>query len=531
MGNRRQGRPSGEVGRGTAGTGFGRACLGGLVSLVIAAGPLHAEEPLSAIDWLSQSVATPAPVPVDPAKPTATEGVTQEAVAVTVIGAPSADAVGLLAPRVTGLPKALWGPGRTAEIVAMIGAERVESLPALRGLMLTLLLAEADPPADAGGGAALLLARVDKLLDMGALDQARALLDAAGSRDPGLFRRSFDVALLTGEEDRGCRIMVESPGLAPTFPARIFCLARSGDWNAAALTLRTGQALGYVTDEEDALLSRFLDPDLFEGEPPLPAPARVTPLAWRMFEAIGEPLSTTTLPIAFAHAELRPQAGWRSQIEAAERLARAGAISANLLLGLYTERRPAASGGVWDRVAAFQRFEEAMATGDRDAIARTLPDIWSRMADVELEVPFADLYGRRLAELALEGEAGRIALRVALLSADFERVAAAQAPRDDTEAFLLALARGDVAGVAPTDTLGRAIAPAFQDHEPGPDIRRLTEENRIGEAVMTAMEKIERGVQGDLDGVTDGLALLREVGLERAARRAALELLLLERRG
>ncbi len=106
--------------------------------------------------------------------------------------------------------------------------------------------------------------------------------------------------------------MVESPGLAPTFPARIFCLARSGDWNAAALTLRTGQALGYITEAEEALLSRFLDPDLYEGEPPLPTPAPVTPLAWRMFEAIGEPLSTATLPMAFAHAELRPQAGWKS---------------------------------------------------------------------------------------------------------------------------------------------------------------------------------------------------------------------------
>ena len=490
-----------------------------------------AEEPLSAIDWLSQSVATPPPVPVDPARPTATGGVTQGAVAVTVIGAPSADAVGLLPPKVTGLPANLWGPGRTKDIASLVTAERVDSLPALRGLLLTVLLAEAQPPADAGAAATLLMARIDKLLDMGALDQARALLDAAGSRDPGLFRRSFDVALLTGEEDRGCRIMVESPGLAPTFPARIFCLARSGDWNAAALTLRTGQALGYITDEEDALLSRFLDPDLFEGEPSLSAPARVTPLAWRMFEAIGEPLSTTTLPIAFAHAELRPQAGWKSQIEAAERLARAGAISANVLLGLYTERRAAASGGVWDRVSAFQRFEAALEAGDQDAIARILPEIWSQMTEVELEVPFADLYGRRLSAIPLMGEAGQIAFEVGLLSPDFETIAADHKATTPREAFLIALAKGDVAGVTPPDSLARAIAPAFIAHEPESDLRQLVAEGRIGEAILVSIEKVERGVQGDLDGVTDGLALLRAVGMDKAARRTALELILLERRG
>ena len=77
-----------------------------------------------------------------------------------------------------------------------------------------------------------------------------------------------------------------TPDLAPTFPARIFCLARAGDWNAAALTLRTAQALGYVTPEEDALLQRFLEPELDDGET-LPPPDKPTPLVWRMFEAIG----------------------------------------------------------------------------------------------------------------------------------------------------------------------------------------------------------------------------------------------------
>ncbi len=500
--------------------------------LLLAALPARAEGPLSAIDWLSASVSQPAaPLRHSLAEPPVSQGVSNGDVSVSVIGSPSADAIGLLRPQVTGFPADLWGLGSATTIAATITRERSITLPALRGLFLSVLLAEATPPADAGPGAQLLLARIDKLLDLGALDQARALLDASGARSPDLFRRSFDVALLTGEEDRGCRIMVSSPGLAPTFPARIFCLARSGDWNAAALTLRTAQALGYVTPDEDALLSRFLDPDLYEGDPALTPPERVTPLAWRMFEAVGEPLPTATLPIAFAHAELRPQVGWKSRIEAAERLARAGAIAPNLLLGLYTERAPAASGGVWDRVAAFQTFEGALNALNRTEIEQRLPDLWSRLAEVELEPAFAELYGERLNGLVLDGDAGRIAFQAGLLSPAFEAVSKDHVPASPREMFLIGLARGDLATTPAPDSLSRAIRPAFTGTPLPADLQALLDDNRTGEALLAAIDRIESGVQGNLTAVTEGLSLLRAVGQEKIARRTALELMLLERRG
>ena len=491
-----------------------------------------AEKPMSAINWLSESVATPVAAP-PPAEAPVSGPVTVPQVAVTVLGQPNLDAAGVLPPAVTGLPRALWGLGQTDEIITALAVDRTDALPALKGLLLTVLLAEAEAPADSTGKGALLLARVDKLLALGALDQADTLLQAAGTANqPDLFRRAFDIALLTGTEDRGCDTMRSSPNLAPTFPARIFCLARSGDWNAAALTLRTGVALGHLTPADEALMSRFLDPDLYEGDAPLTPPVPVTPLDWRMLEAVGETLPTAPLPLAFAHAELRDTAGWKSQIEAAERLSRAGVVAPNLLLGLYTERQAAASGGVWDRVTAFQRFDEAMAKGDIAAIGTTLPRVWDRMVEAELEVPFAQLYGAALIKLPLTGATSDLGLRVALLSPDYERAALARDPGGDAvEAFLLGVARGDVAGLTAPDSLARAIAAAFNAPEPGPDLTALLDGTRLGEAILGAMDRVAGGVQGDLSGVTQGLSLLRRVGLEDVARRTALELMLLERRG
>ena len=489
-----------------------------------------AEAPLSAIDWLSQSVTTPAVAP-PPVEPAVSGNALPSDVAVSVIGGPSLDAVGLLSSQVTGLPRNLWGLGLTAEIATLVTKERTDTLPALQQLLITVLVAEADAPADSGVGGVLLLARIDKLLEMGALDQADALLTASGSTQPDLFRRAFDVALLTGSEDAACKKMQTAANLAPTFPARIFCLARSGDWNAAALALRTGQALGYVTPEDDALLSRFLDPDLYEDEPVPDAPARPTPLIWRMFAAIGEPLPTSNLPVAFAHAELQDTSGWKARIEAAERLVKAGAVSPNVLLALYTDRRPAASGGVWDRVDAVQDFEAALGKGDTTALSQALPIVWVQMVAMELEVPFATLYARALSRQKLDGEAGKLAFRIELLSDQYERIAAAYTAQDPNEAFLIGLARGQLAGLVAPDSLGRAIAPAFTEPSPAPDALVLLDQGRVGEAILMAIDRVGRGVQGDLQGVTEGLSLLRHVGLEDVARRTALELMLLERRG
>ncbi len=101
---------------------------------------------------------------------------------------------------------------------------------------------------------ALFLARVDKLLDLGALEPAQALIEQADPDTAPLFRRWFDVALLTGTEDYACDAMRSTPSIAPTFSARIFCLARTGDWPAAALSLNTHRVLGDINPQEEALV-------------------------------------------------------------------------------------------------------------------------------------------------------------------------------------------------------------------------------------------------------------------------------------
>ncbi len=495
------------------------------VALLLACTPAAAQDaPASAIPWLSDSLAAPRPTPTDEpaASPLAAPGV-----ATSTLGAARRDGVGLLAASVAGLPADAVAGSDPARLAALIARQPADALPAMQDLVLAFLLAELEPPRAADAGDAVFFARVDGLLRLGALDQAQALLERAGTTDAEAFRRWWDTSLLTGFDDRACAAMTANPGVAPTLPARIFCLSRTGDWAAAALTLDTGRALDAISAEDDRLLAHFLDPESFEGEPPPPAPRPMTPLAFRLLDGIGETPPTRGLPLAFAAADLRPTTGWKAQIEAAERLVRARALDPNRLLALYTERRPAASGGVWDRAAAVQAVDMALLAGERDALADALPEAHAAMARAGLLPALAALYGERLARAGLEGEPGALALRLGLLSKAYEEAAQGADPADPRDRFAVAVALGANWGAeVPPGAVPRAVADGLA--APAPDhLARLAAEGRVGEALLEVALTLADGARSDPAAITAALAFLRSIGLEAVARRAALELLLL----
>lgn len=496
-----------------------------------AAAGVAQEAPISSIDWLSDSLASPAAALVPPNEPAVADSASIETVVVTPLDAPTPDGIGLIGRREAGFPGNLWGSSELDRLRKLIAQLPVEPLPAQQHLIRLLLLTELDPPIGAGPDGLMFQARVDALLARGALDEAAEMLKRTGSKSPAIFQRTFDVALLQGQEDFGCRQLRETPGISPSITTRIFCLARTGDWQAAALTLDTARALGQVSEEEDALLARFLDPELAETAPSLSQPAQPSPLTFRMLEAIGEPLTTTSLPLAFAHADLRNTAGWRARISAAERLARVGSLTPDALLAIWSERRPAASGGLWDRVQAVQALNKALEDGNAAEVARWLPTAWTEARNAHLEVPFAAIFAAALQPLDLDGEAGDLAFRIALLSEDYERMALASSTPPQAEAgFLAALARGAPQDMPAPTALGDAIVDGFASPTLPDALARPVAEGRLGEAMLHAMQVLEGGAQGDLDDVTTAIGFLRSIRLEDTARRYALQLMLLDRR-
>ena len=507
---------------------------------------LAAEAPLAAIDWLKRdpgmSAALPLPDPrpqggraVPHAErprrdepPVAASGGTPD-VESAPLEAPSAESAGLLSSALTGLPRTLWSGSDAAQLAALI-AQTEPAVPALSAQLLTLLLAEADAPA---GNGSLLVARIDRLMEEGAVDAALALVEqAGGSSNPEIFARWLDLSLLAGNDDEACRTLARKPYLTQDIATRIYCDARVGNWEHAVTVYGSAGALGQIGARDAELLARFLDPELVDASEPLNPPARPTPLEFHLFEAVGEALPTQPLPRMFAAADLSGNSGWRAQILAAERLARRGTLSENRLLGIYTDREPAASGGVWDRVAAVQDLEAALNAGRGDLIGPALIAAWPQMRSAGLLVPFSELYAARLQGLDLEPRAAALAQRAALLSPDYEEAARRLPARSGLIRAVHAVAQGEMPDTVPLAPAAQAIVEAWRpDAEVPPELASLLRDGKLGETILRAIALFQSGAEGNHADLTGALATLRRVGLEDTARRAAIQQILLSDEG
>ncbi|RCW88764.1 hypothetical protein [Paracoccus lutimaris] len=506
--------------------------------------PVAAKPPLSASDWLSGSVQQPDNIsgwrPGDKRPPelkrrtkreiAATGAV--EPVGVTRLGEGNPDSKGTVSPRTAGLPGNLWGASDSQTLIRLVQASKPR-LSVLRRLERRLLAAQLQPPATAPGTEGkLFLARVDKLLDMGATGAAKELLLVAGPGDPERFRRLFDIGLLSRDEVQACDVMDRTPGVAPSFPARIYCLALGGDWSAAALVFHGAEVMGKIDPGMATLLAHYLDDAYTDSATELMPPQVVTPLELRLHEAIGQPLPSSSLPLPFALADLDENGGWKARLDAAERLARAGAIPASQLRRIYLEQRPAASGGVWDRASAVQALDAALAARDTDAAATSLPSAFDVMVAAGLGVALAEMVGAELGAMGLDGRPGQIALGLALQAAQPQVVADPPTDAAPFDLWLLNFASGEPES-APPPGRGEAQAailfPAFlgpSESNVPPATADLILSNKRGEALLAAIADTDAGLDGDLARAAQGLRSLRALGQQEIARQAAVELIL-----
>lgn len=517
------------------------------------------EAPLSSVHWLTQAIAPhnsetahsaagpsapPKHTPQQTAPPVeAQQGIVSEALDVML-----ANTSGILSSRTSGLPHDVWGDGDESDIIQRIRGLAPPKLPALTALFMTVMLSDAPPLRQSTGEAELLLARVDALFAMGALDAARALIEHSAIMTPALFERAFEIDLLTGRDAQTCALLAKAPGLSRDIKVRVFCLAQAGKSDEAGLVLDLAGVLGQVDAAQNVMLRAFLRSNLADTLPDaqgdafarvkamLPNPRIMTPLAWRLLDTLGAPLNSTDMPPAYAHSDLRDVNGLKAHISAAARLTKKGVLAPNVLFGLY-QHRPPASGGMWDDMRAVQRFNLALKGGDDVQIQKTLPKAWAKMRAAGLGTAFANIAARDVMRAANRSGAQRdaaraIAFNIALLSDDYKELTQSYRPQNPREAFLRDLAQGISPTAIPPEfdnAQGRALLRGlYAPPEVSPPFAQFVASRRYGEGILYAIAQIERGIQNAPEHLPGGLMFLRSIGLEDAARRTVLQALLLK---
>jgi len=258
------------------------------------------------------------------------------------------ETAGPLEPGEGGLGLDLWAGSDRESLIRLLAAapRRIES-PALRDLVLRLLLSSATPPTGAAGQSApgaLLRARADLLYDLGAFEGLRSLLQRlprGADSEPELARLRVETALLERDRAEACR---ETRGGIEIFPqtafwqeALIYCQISEGEEAAAGIGLSLLREAG----DGDPEIQRLAEAALGLGEPPEPARAEALVLAYLALldrpppTALVESAPPGLLPVLARQSRLEPAL----RLQLAERAAEVGALPRRALAEAYEQER------------------------------------------------------------------------------------------------------------------------------------------------------------------------------------------------
>ena len=486
---------------------------------LLLASQLAAQSPLSAIDWLSKenskfksSISEVKNIDVKKTND----------IQVSTLNSNEYQSIGLLPIYVTGIPSTIWRNSSFDDLEYSFKTLPTFSYSPIQELMYSLLLAEARPPLNEPSRYAFLEIRLEKLLDYGAVDPAIALIERASPVPEKMISLLFDISLLSSNNLPICEPVLQNTKNRDLQAELIYCYARKGDWLTAHLILKTEEVLGELSPQEVSLLDRYLEVDFnVDLHALLPPPETITPLEYRLYEAIGEPISAEYLPIQYSQSDLSGDNGWRAQVIAAERLSSTGAIPENQILGIYTSRSSGVSGGIWERVKVVNDLDTALVA--RENFEQYFQDAWKVFKQANQLTLFAKLFGLRVFDENISPKSKEIAANLLLLTNNFAITDSYWDPSD----IRFGLTTGDFSKVNVSDETEKIILQIFTEPSMPFLFEQKLNQGKLGEVILNALLQFEMGIEGNLKDLSESLSTLNLIGLESTARRAALTHLVL----
>ena len=337
------------------------------------------------------------------------------------LAAPELDAIGLSGRTEGGFDRPLW-QGSDPELVSQLLADLpvVTLVPPLRELTRRLLLTGSPPGGSEPGR--LLASRIERLVAMGDLEAAKAVVDhlPPPATDSVLARRAAEVALLLGDDQIACRV---ADSLGPTSGAdfwaeiAVYCRLVEDDRSGARLGLDLLREAGHNGDDAFfALASAMVDQT---GRPPLEDFAEPAAIHLALLALAGWPLPqdalTRAAPPVLAAVTRAPALAGADQLAAIEQAFLVGATSADRVAASYAEQDGA--GGAddlpsvqsnWDAEARAVAYAAVRAESDPAARAALLDATWQAASGAERFL-IAEVFAQPFIELPVERQLAGVA--------------------------------------------------------------------------------------------------------------------------
>lgn len=272
-------------------------------------------------------------------------GTSDSSVQIRGLDAVDTEAVGLAGQRAGGLSAEMWrGTSRAvAERLLTAMPERLASAAA-HDLARRLLLIAAEPPASAGGNISLVKLRVEKLIALGAAEDAERLLRAVSVRTlpENLTEPALLVRLLTSDFAGACQAMAAvDAGFVSEFgqKALVFCQLLNQEFSEAVLGLELLREQNLAQDVTFFELSNAVISGAAPTPEQLAAPGQASALNLALIRIAGGRVppwfAEAAAPGLLKAVAVSPAADREVRVTAARRAAQWGALSPIELADVY----------------------------------------------------------------------------------------------------------------------------------------------------------------------------------------------------
>ena len=314
------------------------------------------------------------------------------------------NSVGIIPTNITGIDPNIW-----FGIDETILYQKFKSLSNLRfhsaqTFLKRILISETNPPISVPGfrqtGKFYLLAKLDKLIKLGALDEAETAILQVPRNSRDLFERWAKIAFLTGRLTKLCETLKKNPGLTKELSIRIMCLVNQNDWNAAALTLSTAANLKLLNSNREKLLIYYLNPDLLS----------IKDLSWEsqtldeidnfILRSAREPLTKETNKPEHKYLAFKNGLETFELVPVAEALAIQKSLNISSLFDIYRNSSIKGGNGFWQRVIAIKNLDLTLNRDNDKSVSIALNHTIKTMHSANLLSLFAVEYADRLSRFS-----------------------------------------------------------------------------------------------------------------------------------
>ncbi len=320
------------------------------------------------------------------------------------------NSVGIISTKITGIDPNIW-EGLDEKTLFT----NLEQLPSLnfhsaQRFLKRILISETQPPKSTSdskmSGKYYFLAKLDKLIDLGALDEAETIILQVPKMNREIFVRWQKISFLTGRLERLCKTLGSNFSLSQNLSVRIVCLKYLNDWEAAALTLSTAASLNLLEENREKLLIHYLDEALMPAEQLQTSAVQLDEIDYFILKSTSLASTLIADKAMYQYMNLKDNSKTAKRVEAAEQLAAKKSISISTLFDIYRNSNIEGSIDIWQRIICIKNLDMALKRNNEKTVRIALDKAIEQMFHADLLFLFAAEYADKLAEFLMRQKIG-----------------------------------------------------------------------------------------------------------------------------